>query len=118
MALRRGVFRVSRSNLARWPNIGIYSRRQRDAPWRTCDGQQQAVREDGGGNRSRDPGDTQGAGDPHREAGKVVREAIRQVLARPGSESLSARQVRALLRVDPLPSLRTVQWHLKAIRAT
>lgn len=54
----------------------------------------------------------------NREAGKVVREAIRQVLARPGSESLSARQVRALLRVDPLPSLRTVQWHLKAIRAT
>jgi hypothetical protein len=54
----------------------------------------------------------------NREAGEALREEIRGVLERqPEPHRLSARKIRALLRLDPQPSLRSVQRRLKEICA-
>ena len=52
--------------------------------------------------------------------GQRLRAAIRAITAQhQGADPLRAREVRRALRiqgVDPLPSLRCVQWHLTALR--
>lgn len=54
----------------------------------------------------------------NRQAADAMREQIRAVLARHGEPAqLSAYEVRSQLRIVPLPSLRTIQDHLKIIRA-
>jgi hypothetical protein len=56
--------------------------------------------------------------DRNRQAAEVMREKIRRVLAEQAEpRALSARNVRAQLPVAIRPSLRTVQEHLKNIRA-
>jgi hypothetical protein len=51
--------------------------------------------------------------------GKALRAEIRTLLEQhsPLARPLAAKDIRARLTILPAPSLRTVQWHLQAIRA-